>query len=157
MVVVAAAGCAGRGVPARGAAEAVGSSHRPYTAIPSYLRGKTEPPLGPPGRWDERVPVASLSRDTPRIPDELRLRLADLDEAAISLRGTPSPRSVGEVARAAEAVAELVRRRPDLAAEADELREAARRMERAPPVESDLLIDRVLEVTDLMRIQLRAA
>ena len=154
-LAVAVAGCAGTGVPE--IREPVGRSHQPYAALPEYLRAPPQPPLGPVGRWSERVPVASLRPELSPIGDELRLRIADVEQSAVALRGSPPPRTVGELRRAVEQLGEVVQARPDLAAEAREIEDVAQRMERAPPVENDRLVNRVLAVLDLMRLQLRVA
>lgn len=154
-LAVAAAGCAGSGVPE--IREPVGDSHLPYTALPGYLEGPPPQPLGPIGRYSERVPVASLRPELASISDQLRLRIADVEQAAVAMRGSPPPRSVGKLKRAVDDLAELVAGRPDLAAEAQEMAEATLQMAQAPPVQTDQLIDRVLAVLDLMRLQLRVA
>ncbi len=63
----------------------IGETHRSYNALPWYLICRLEPPLGPIDRWDERVPVAGGGGEG--LTDELRVRLAELDQETVTLRG----------------------------------------------------------------------
>src|SRR4051794_6951222 len=65
-----------------------GRSERPYNGLPYYL--VEAPPAPPPqgGVYEERVPVAGRAWQPGRdLLDEIRLRLARVDTAVVSLRG----------------------------------------------------------------------
>jgi hypothetical protein len=146
------AGCAAGHPPLVPVGEVVGRDYRPYAGLPWYLMPQ-QGPLGPAGRWDERYPVAlarRIERERP-LGDQLRIALDAVDEAAVDARGS---HDFEELRLAIANVAPLVRTRDDLTAEVQEMAEAAQDLGVAPEVRRDRLLDRILEVTDLMRMQL---
>lgn len=137
-----------------------GQSHRPYGGVPDFLASpavEAPPPRGP----DERFPVAgSAWTPPPGALDTLRVDLAGIDDAAVALRRTDprDPRAVEvltSLQRYAAEVRSVVSVRPDIAAEADEIIAAATSLEEATGPMRTRLLNRVEELTDLIRLEVR--
>lgn len=144
--------------------EPPGRSVRPYQGTPEYMTPQGRIPTGPIGRWSDEVPVVG-SAGAPRadLLSQIRVELARIDEAAVALDREGSEPAQADAAdplrelrEGAEALAPLVRARPDLAAEVDELRDIARRFPSMSRHDRGVVLGRVGELTDLIRIQLAA-
>ena len=158
VAVLCACACAApRPPPSRVELPGPGRTHPPYRGVPAYLEPEPPAPLGPAGRWDERVPVASRGATPRPVEDGLRLLLAELDVVAVGLRGQPPPRAVEPLRRVADALALHGEEYANFVAYARQLDEIAARLVAAPPRETAGLIDRIFEIADLIRLQLRAS
>ena len=150
----------------------VGQSTIPFTGKPEYLVGRQPGPLGPAGRSDDRVPVAGTAWHPGRDAlDEVRLSLARADAAAVELRMPDAMQTerqnvaggkedmsdpITALQESADQIAQVVKVRPDLVAEAEELQQVARRLPSAKGLQRQRLINRVGELTDLIRVQIAA-
>ena len=151
---------------------AVGRSTRLFVGQPAYMVAAPAGPLGPAGRADDRVPVAgSAWRPSRDALDQVRLSLARVDAAAVELRDpaavlderqnvaggkTEVADPIAALQQSADRVAALVKVRPDLVAEAEELRQVARRLPDAKGLHRQRLLNRVGQLTDLIRVQIAA-
>ena len=176
LVGVAASGCAHN----RSTSEPTiaGRSTKPFIGMPEYMVSRQPGPLGPAGRSSDEVPVAGTAWEPTRDAlDAVRLSLARVDAAAVELRDPEAavedrrgerqnvaggvadkdPRDPMLTLRdSADRVANVVKVRPDLVSEAEELQEVARRLPTAKGLNRQRLINRIGELTDLIRVQIAA-
>jgi hypothetical protein len=133
-----------------------GESTRPYAGLPEYLVPAPPRVETRVGIYDYRVPVAGGRPFGPRETlERVRLRLAQIDAAAIALRTAAMPEPVAQrMERLADDLAGLLRERSDLAAEAVELQAMARRLRTELGMVRDNTLSRVERLTDLIRLQI---
>lgn len=138
-----------------------GRVDRMYRGTPWYLQPPSSEAL-PEGVYLDEVPVAGPAwHPGADLLDRIRVRLARVDQAAVALRNGKGPADVvedvdaiAELRDAAQAVARLVKVRPDVQAEAEELVKVAEELRAASAVRREKLLNRVEELTDLIRLQL---
>jgi hypothetical protein len=159
LAVASLAGCAYR--PEVTIAEArAGESARPYAGLPWYLEPADEPLEPSVGRYSARVPVAGRGR-APRPAAEIqqiditRRLLADADLLVVSLRDPATPAArIDDLESVANQTAYAVEQRPDLIAEAREMQSLVRVLRAARGLRREHALNRLEELTDLIRLQL---
>jgi hypothetical protein len=133
----------------------IGRSTRPFYGTPEWMELYGPPLPSEVGVFSDRVPVANFAgrpRDGDRL-DHLRVVLAEIDTLAVGLRAQARPADVQELSERAGEVGALVSRRSDLIAEAQEIGEIARLLPTAGRLRRGQLVDRLGQLTDLIRLQ----
>ncbi|HEY7955317.1 MAG TPA: hypothetical protein VII38_08485 [Polyangia bacterium] len=151
-------GCAHRPPPAP-SQPTIGESHRPYTGVPWYMelnrqeRAAAPAVSVPPG---EREPVVGGQIPKGERLDRLRALLAAADAEIVLIGPNQTEADQRALTLTVGEIVTLLKPYPDIAAEADELRELTAKLPATRAIELTQVKRRMGELTDLIRVQLLA-
>lgn len=135
-----------------------GVSNRPFTGVPWYLEPAqaSVPPVRAPSWSSQREPVVggAVPHGTER--DRLRALLAAADAEIVLVGESQTPDERRALALTVDEIAERLKPYPDIAAEADELRELTRALPTTRAIDLPRVKKRMGQLTDLIRLQLLA-
>jgi hypothetical protein len=134
----------------------LGLSQAPYTGIPRYL-AEARPMLPEkvtPAPPPQTPPCAKLTQEC---EDRLRAVLATIDGQILALSAPPTQLQLETLRTATAQLAPLLVPFPDMASERDELTQSIERLPTLTLVDQAGLRRRMIELTDLIRVQLAAA
>jgi hypothetical protein len=129
-----------------------GSSHQPYVGKPVYLASAR--PMANVGPTQEAQPCASRSA---ACDAKLRAALADLDLQTLALSTPPTDLQLQALTLAVHNVNPLLAAYPDVQAEGDEIGRLTADLPTHSVAEQAAVKQRLVELSDLIRIQIAAA
>jgi hypothetical protein len=135
--------------------EGVGHSHQPYRGKPQYLAAARplQPTASAPKPGDDNP---CKTRST-ACDDRLRAVLAAIDGQILALSSPPSDVELQGLELSLLQLTPLLTPYPDIAAEREELGDVVDKLPSLTPVDQTTARRRLVELTDLIRVQLAAA
>ena len=133
---------------------AVGLSHAPYAGIPKYL-AEARPLL--PTKPIPPSPDVGCTKLTRECEERLRAVLATIDGQILALSTPPTELQVSTLRTAMAQLVPLMMPFPDMASERDELSATIDRLPSLKELDQASAKKRMIELTDLIRVQLAAA
>lgn len=135
---------------------APGYSHHPYTGIPKYLAAAR--PLqattsgAPKTTADQACSVRTAACD-----ERLRAVLAGIDGQILALSAPPAAVELQALTLQLSELTPLMKPYPDMASEREELADLVAKLPAMTPMDQLVARRRLVELTDLLRVQLAAA
>lgn len=133
---------------------AVGLSHAPYGGVPKYL-AEARPLL--PTRPLPPAADVGCTKLTQQCEDRLRAVLATIDGQILALSTPPTELQLTTLRSAMAQLVPLLAPFPDMASERDELSGTIDRLPTLKELDQASARKRMIELTDLIRVQLAAA
>jgi hypothetical protein len=134
--------------------KAVGQTHQPYRGKPAYLASAH--PLVPTATTQPEPANACLER-SPACDQRLRAALAALDLQVLALSAPPTELQLRALELGVRNVAPLLVPYPDLEPQLEEVADLVTELPTHPVAEQTAVRKRMIELSDLMRVQLATA
>ena len=135
--------------------DGVGHSHEPYRGKPAYLAAAR--PLQPTTSAPKPGATNACSARTPACDERLRAVLASIDGQILALSNPPTDVELKALKLELAELTPLTEPYPDIASERDELGDVVDKLPSMTTIDQLAARKRLVELTDLIRVQLAAA